>query len=46
MDLKKKKNKLQGHIVQHRRDSKYFIITINGMLLKIVNHYVVHLKHV
>ena len=37
--------KLQGYIVQHGEFSKYFIITINGIQpLKIVNHYVVHLK--
>ena len=24
-------NKLQGHIVQHRKYSQYFIITINGV---------------
>ena len=39
-------NKLQGYIVQHREYSRNFIITINGIYsLKIVNHYVVHLKH-
>ena len=37
-------NKLQGYIVQHREYSQYFIVTINGAeLLKIVDHYVVHL---
>ena len=36
--------KLQGHTVQHREYSQYFIITINGVQpLKIVNHCVVHL---
>ena len=36
--------KLQGHIVQHREYSQYFIITINAVQpLKIVNHCVVHL---
>ena len=38
-------NKLQGYIVQHREYSQCFIITINGVQpLKIVNHYVGHLK--
>ena len=38
-------NKLQGHTVQHREYSQYFIVTINGLKpLKIVNPYVVHLK--
>ena len=38
-------NKLQGYIIQHREYSQYFIITINRVQpLKIVNHYVVHLK--
>ena len=38
-------NNLQGHIVQHREYSQYFIITINGVQpLKIVNHYLVHMK--
>ena len=40
-----KVNKLQGHIVQHRDYSQYFVITIKGIQpLKIMNHYVVHLK--
>ena len=42
-----KLNKLQGYIVQHREYSQYFIINIKGIKpLKIVNHYVVHLKFI
>ena len=28
---KKKINKLQGYIIQHRKYNQYFIITINGV---------------
>ena len=39
-----KKEKIQGYIVQHREDSQYFIVTINGAQpLKIVIHYIIHL---
>ena len=38
-------NKLQGYIIQHGEYSQHCIITINGVeSLKIVNHYIVHLK--
>ena len=38
-------NKVQGYIIQHRAYSQYFIITLNGVLsIKILNHYVAHLK--
>ena len=40
-----KMNNLQGYIVQYREYSQYVIITMNGIeSLKIVNHYIVHLK--
>ena len=40
-----KVNKIQGYIVQHKEDSQRFIIIISGVQpLKIVNHYVAHLK--
>ena len=32
-------NKLQGYIAQHREDSQYFLITLNGVeTVKILNH--------
>ena len=38
-------NKLQGYIIQPGEYSQHSIITINGVeSLKIVNHYIVHLK--
>ena len=42
-----KTDKVQGYIVKHKEYSQYFVITINGIqILKIVNHYVVQLKHI
>ena len=38
-------NKIQEYIVQPREYSQYFIITLNGVqYIKILNHYVAHLK--
>ena len=40
-------SKLQGYIAQYKEYSQNFIITIIGVQpLKIVNHYVVRLKHI
>ena len=37
-------NKLQGHIVQHKEYSQFFKIMNGVQSLKIMNHYVAHLK--
>ena len=42
---KNKENKLHGYIIQQGEYSQYLMITINGVLSKIIlNHYVVYLK--
>ena len=44
-DIMYKINKLQGHIVQHRKYSLYFAITLNGRpSTKILNHCAVYWK--
>ena len=37
-------SKLQGYILQYREYSQYYIVTISGKSIKIVNHHIVYLK--